>query len=155
MSVKVTIPPDRNIVVLGGDRPGEIATSLLAAAEAAGLPASVVRFFPEAGGFIVPASLVADGTPDQPEQVGDFTWTQYAPLVIGFTGLPDGAGTATDGTWDFGDGSPLGTNYLSEVHTYAAAGDYEVHYEAWYRVDAPDGPPPYLANVTKTVTVTD
>jgi PKD repeat protein len=51
------VPPDRDVVVLDHGDPAGVGTALLAAAQAAGLPANVVRRAVQYGGFYVPASI--------------------------------------------------------------------------------------------------
>lgn len=64
--VQVTMPDDRDVIVLDNDQPGQIALALLGAAADLGLPARVVRVAPQVGGFVAPAAVVAqiDVTPD-------------------------------------------------------------------------------------------
>lgn len=151
--VRVTLPEDRDVIVLDNDQPQQMATILIDAAVALGLDPSVIRVQPIVGGFIAPASVVAtiDTTPEPPVQIGDFTWEQYAPLVVGFTGLSVGD-QGNQYQWDFGDGSTGASEHgqKNPVWTYAAAGTYDVHF---YSTDV-NTPGEVFADVTHTVTVT-
>lgn len=119
-TVKVTVEAERDIFVPEGDDPEQTAATLLALAEAAGLPARVVRVAPQPGGFTVPASLLADGSGG--ELVSLFTWVESSPLQVDFESQSTGTVVSTD--WDFGDGTtstePAPTNYYEAAGTYSA-----------------------------------
>lgn len=66
--VTVTLPADRDVIVLDNGQPAQIATALIDKAIELGLPARVVRVQPYVGGFVAPASVVSeiDVTPEPP-----------------------------------------------------------------------------------------
>jgi hypothetical protein len=150
--VRVTLPEDRDVIVLDNNQPQQMATILIDAAVALGLDPSVIRVQPIVGGFVAPASVVAtiDTTPEPPVQIGDFTWVQQAPLVVTFTGLSVN-NQGNQYQWDFGDGT-TGTESTQKnpTHVYAAPGTYDVHF---YSTDV-NTPGEVFADVTHAVTVT-
>lgn len=66
--VVVTLPEDRDVIVLDNGQPTQIATVLIDAAVALGLDPRVIRVQPFVGGFVAPASVVStiDVTPEPP-----------------------------------------------------------------------------------------
>lgn len=78
-------------------------------------PAAVTKFT---------INIVRDGAPAPGV---DFAWVPFNPVVnttVTFSAAASAGGTASDWTWDFGDGSS-GTGQVV-THAYAAAGNYLV-----------------------------